>query len=667
MLNSSLAVIDTTIHAWKKRQQYINDAWDSALQKGVDDIQDREVLTKRMVGKSLKLIQVTEEMLLNVFSVFNRNGVKFIRAPFVGGLEMAKLENQGYTQASFGNWELLVYGSDRVISHINFEKGRYGWVDKNLLLNSLEITGDQFVDMCILAGFNHSNTFQALLETRDFSFDKVYQLVKEHGTGAEVIRFFNAKYAIKSSIERYPDALANYERAISVLLSNQQTAVAATANKNPHIASVVHKYANRNSSELVLAPYIENGVLGIEHISSIFHGASMNYPPLYGEDTVAYRVLLHQLSKKLKIVSLELLCGTLMMDHSSSDCEHVGSLEVKFYDYFQQREAGGVSRGVTGSNNNNTNNKDDFVVENIRCQKVNSFDYGKLYKKSCLVDLNEHLSLGGEELTEIQAGLYRKALNAYLNIFGSQLNPKSSKFLIDTLHKKIINENQNDVTTWPYLAVAMSLINDAQLNGEKLRNAGMGSNIRGKKSNRALMAEEADIEQDSIRLLSRIFSIMPLHIKADMDFHPFDQCLELNLSRDLINFNSLARVVTKSHRYLIESILLNIAVAGNENASIEDYTCVYETMLPFSTCQNVGLGLVFISVAENANKTADMDEFLKTCYPNAVDPIKDFSVGVKFWKSILACVCEMNDNGVVPDSYYQSFVDANEFLIDNLL
>ena len=104
---------------------------------------------------------------------------------------------QNLTDAVFGGLELLLFGVLRLIVDIDFERGTFDWVDTKSMLLSLSLSSDEFLDACILAGFDYCVTFPPLLE-QPFTFRYACEMVKNFKTGFAAVR----QYATHPSVQK---------------------------------------------------------------------------------------------------------------------------------------------------------------------------------------------------------------------------------------------------------------------------------------------------------------------------------------------------------------------------------------------------------------------------------------------------------------------------------
>jgi len=89
-------------------------------------------------------------------------------------------------QTVFGPPGLLLYGVQSVVIHINFAQFAFDWVDLESVLQKWQISRDQFVDACMLAGTEYCLTypylnlghFQPAAPGR-FNFDAAVYIIKQ--------------------------------------------------------------------------------------------------------------------------------------------------------------------------------------------------------------------------------------------------------------------------------------------------------------------------------------------------------------------------------------------------------------------------------------------------------------------------------------------------------
>jgi hypothetical protein len=83
-------------------------------------------------------------------------------APYFAGAQLAHFAQQNVVQAVFGPPGLLLYNVQRVVITLEFSQQQFEWVDLQTVLKKWEITKDQFIDACMLAGTEYCLTYPYL-------------------------------------------------------------------------------------------------------------------------------------------------------------------------------------------------------------------------------------------------------------------------------------------------------------------------------------------------------------------------------------------------------------------------------------------------------------------------------------------------------------------------
>lgn len=121
-----------------------------------------------------------------IFHHLRHKGYECLQAPYFAGAQLAHFAEQGVVQSVFGPPGLLLYNVQSVVIHIDFQKQIFDWVDLESVLQKWQITRDQFVDACMLAGTEYCLTypylnlghFQPAAPGR-FNFDAAVFIIKQ--------------------------------------------------------------------------------------------------------------------------------------------------------------------------------------------------------------------------------------------------------------------------------------------------------------------------------------------------------------------------------------------------------------------------------------------------------------------------------------------------------
>lgn len=121
-----------------------------------------------------------------IFHHLRSKGYECIQAPYFAGAQLAHFAEQGVISTVFGPPGLLLYGVKCVVICIHFGQATFDWVNLDAVLSKWDITRDQFVDACMLAGTEYSLTYPYLnlghfhpQPSGRFNFDAAVFLMKQ--------------------------------------------------------------------------------------------------------------------------------------------------------------------------------------------------------------------------------------------------------------------------------------------------------------------------------------------------------------------------------------------------------------------------------------------------------------------------------------------------------
>jgi hypothetical protein len=121
-----------------------------------------------------------------IFHHLRHKGYECLQAPYFAGAQLAHFAEQGEVSTVFGPPGLLLYAVREVVIQINFSQLTFDWVDLESVLLKWQISRDQFVDACMLAGTEYCLTypylnlghFQPTAPGR-FNFDAAVYIIKQ--------------------------------------------------------------------------------------------------------------------------------------------------------------------------------------------------------------------------------------------------------------------------------------------------------------------------------------------------------------------------------------------------------------------------------------------------------------------------------------------------------
>ncbi|CAK9006148.1 unnamed protein product [Durusdinium trenchii] len=126
-----------------------------------------------------------------VFLFLGNRGYECLQAPYFAGAQLAHFAEQGVVQTIFGPPGLLLYGVKSVVIHLNFSQQAFDWVDLGRVLDKWQLSWDEFVDACMLAGTEYCLTYPYLnlstfqpqqklwQQAPRFNFDAAVYIIKQ--------------------------------------------------------------------------------------------------------------------------------------------------------------------------------------------------------------------------------------------------------------------------------------------------------------------------------------------------------------------------------------------------------------------------------------------------------------------------------------------------------
>nr|OQO27427.1 hypothetical protein B0A51_07878 [Rachicladosporium sp. CCFEE 5018] len=85
-------------------------------------------------------------------SYLHTKGVRVQTAPSAAAAQVVALHNENFADAVVGSMSCLLYGASRVILSLDWDTKVFVWAEKPKCLAKLNLSDDQFVDLCLLSG-----------------------------------------------------------------------------------------------------------------------------------------------------------------------------------------------------------------------------------------------------------------------------------------------------------------------------------------------------------------------------------------------------------------------------------------------------------------------------------------------------------------------------------
>lgn len=135
-------------------------------------------------------------------SILHDAQVEFMVAPFSAWAQLAYLEMNQHIDAIYGPSEVLLFDVSKLIVDMNTQSHTFGWTIKRAILQDIGgMSDDQFLDICIIAGFELCSTFPPIdntaLNNGTFSFRAATDVLKNFRTGMNVVTSFAENPQVK--------------------------------------------------------------------------------------------------------------------------------------------------------------------------------------------------------------------------------------------------------------------------------------------------------------------------------------------------------------------------------------------------------------------------------------------------------------------------------------
>lgn len=210
---------------------------------------------------------------------------------------------KSYIHALFGPTDALLYpGVDKLITSLDLSSPnpQFSFTSKRGILADLGVSEDQFLDIGLLVGFDHSPPFPPTMHEQ--ALKATVDMVKYYKSGHAAVSAFSEHPAVKSI--QYSDHYARTRSMIkySLIFSSEGTVMplplAITANHthpnhHPHptaadIPSDLHEiFTNRLPDEIYF--YLSRGLLGPQALVWLTTGQIIENPPLDNGETNEYK------------------------------------------------------------------------------------------------------------------------------------------------------------------------------------------------------------------------------------------------------------------------------------------------------------------------------------------------------------------------------------------
>jgi hypothetical protein len=565
--------------------------------------------------------------LQDIFKLFRDRGVEYFRAPYLAWPQLAYFAHpkQNYIASIWSGLEPLLFGAGRVIVEVDWEKGVFEWVDFKLVLNQLGLMPEQFIDACILAGFDYCATFPPLTETPPpFSFRSAFEMVKMFKSGYNAVTQYNSNpNVIKLN---YVDLFLRTKCLIRNHVIFESTGVAEPLMKDFSPSDLHEIIGPRFANEVYFL--LSQGILNPQVLNNIVSCMLAEAPPLV--ESEEYRTYLSELMGIRNRV-LSLVASSLGTAEWTAPSRRIVTVR-----WFEPAVDIPMSHTLPLP-----------TLPPLRCSPA----------------------AVKTELARISSSMVADPASAWL-LFCVQrcgtADPSNPQHNTTTLEETICHsiefslQLQNYITEDGHLThygkafalgasqpeeafVLLELFRTGHLHGRKLSTNPPSSAT----SDGPLAADPA--HETSVRLLARVLSVLPAAM--------LPVAWDAPVSLDLAGFHGLVKALHRSLRNLVESAFLVFFMRGRATVGAAGDFPQIPFRLPFTHEDSTALGIA----ARHFLISGDLAKTKQTfpAFRNLADDLKQ---GFAFWDSLIAMLRKLRDEGAVQRAQLAEFEDAHSYL-----
>ncbi|KAG0373226.1 hypothetical protein BGX24_011966 [Mortierella sp. AD032] len=590
-----------------------------------------------------------------VIRILKENNIDYMRAPYGAGAQLVYLERnpKQIIHATYAGSELLMFDTDRVITSIDFTKQTFSVISKKAVLQDLMLTNDQFLDLCILAGFDYCPTFPPLAAESAFSFKGIHELLQLHRTGFNAVQAHaDSSQVIKTN---YVDQFCRTRCAM-----RHQPILTDEGHVEPmnvaHAPTDIHEFIGYRLPDEVYY-YLSRGVITEPTLNTLLSGSILEFSPLCNGETKEYRSFLTSDITKMKAQTIALLKGHL---HTVYD------RKISIVYWYEN------------------NNAPEHILKPDPLFKPESISQWKAGKRSILKDLKQTGMARPDyafcldmvsNATEAAATILPKGaekpapLASLIEVQGRHLTKLLQlRGFIELTHQpsaygKCIVDTFKIHTTAPYESQGALFLALELVRAEMLTSRSYSPNY----TKKAVLENQAATK--AIRLVTRTASLLGARFKGAKSWAG-------PLSRDLLAFNSINKILTRGLRHLSEAVVLEMLLGNECQKDTLDFTELAASM-PFAYEPSTVLGILVkeyleiltLNASSNNNKldkdlaVQQVEEHIgATSLSSLANTVKEeLQRGFAFWEVVCDAVKSLAASNAISKELAQEFQEANNW------
>ncbi|KAF9188053.1 hypothetical protein BGZ50_001569 [Haplosporangium sp. Z 11] len=639
----------------RKDKPYVNDDAKIAKRNAAWDAVNSGKMELALSSWGTSHVVRLPDLIHLVFRILKENNIDYIRAPYGAGAQLVYLERnpKQIIHAVFAGSELLMFDVDRVITSIDFVKQTFSVISKKAVLQDLMLSDDQFLDLCILAGFDHCPTFPPLSAEGAFAFKSIHELLQQHRTGFNAVKAYADSPQVKSN---YVDLFCRTRCAM-----RHQPILTDEGHIEPmnvaHAPSDMHEFIGYRLPEEVYY-YISRGIITEATLNTMLCGYGAEFSPLCNGETKEYRTFLTTDIMKMKAQTLALMKAQL---HSAYD------RKISIVYWFE---------GSSAPEHVIKTDSAPVSVEAISHWKFGKQSVEKELKKAGIASPNFSFCLGLvanpsdasatvladgtvkpaalSTLADVQTRHLSKLLQLRSFIEPSHVPSPYGKAILDAF------KGQPSAPTefQDALVIALELVRASLLTSRPYSH---------NYTKKQVLSDE--VATKAVRLIARTTSLISARFTGVKSWAG-------PLNRDLLAFNSINKVLTRNLRHLGEALLLEMLLVNECQKEALDFTEL-ATHLPFAHEPSTVLGILVKEYLEtltlNAgnNNTLNKDQAVQqveehigaTSLSSLAQGVKEeLQRGFAFWNIVCDAVKSLGASNAISKEAAQEFVEANNWV-----
>eukprot|EP00930_Biecheleria_cincta_P050595 TRINITY_DN3578_c0_g1_i1.p1 TRINITY_DN3578_c0_g1~~TRINITY_DN3578_c0_g1_i1.p1 ORF type:complete len:758 (-),score=151.08 TRINITY_DN3578_c0_g1_i1:402-2675(-) len=615
-----------------------------------------------------------------IFHHLRHKGYECMQAPYFAGAQLAHFAEQGVVQTILGPAGLLLYGVKSVMIHLNFAHRSFDWVDLQAVLEKWQLSWNDFVDACMLAGTEYCLTypylnlshFQPVQQSR-FNFDAAVSIIKQ----APLINWmqtFPSEEMKTDHVDGYCTCKVLVQNTPVMHLQDQAIRPLGAAKPGSAPPPVPFNFSSIMGRKLPPNLYylMLHGIISHKLPQALAKGEwTDKSQPLV--DTKEFRSLLDDL-QEYRMTAL----GLIAM-HLHKQFQQMQILCKAYWESNTIRQALGTSlttnlppearliqpnlqKGLKW------HIQRDAVDREMQRQGVQKVDF-----KFCLnwhareFEQDGPLMRGITERGVPTCSDDLRSLSALVHfIVLEKLDLISSEDGGATVLSDVLKETPAHLTE-PCLT-ALELMKYGQLNGEPFEAANperpFPKEVRYPSAGHMTPAERA--HTCSTFILCRVMSLVPMRLRNDM--------WDADVDFDLAAFHALVRMLKRTLRQLVEGAVANVLLRDLARAKLlpAGFMCSTPTAkegypntpaeLPSFMLPRACMGIVakyFLSYEGRDAESFKTD--LQKRFSCCMRPVEDLKIAFKFWEDLRRCVNTMAES-LGAEELAEDMRSANELL-----